>query len=122
MARILIIDDNESIRALLRQALEQAGHETVEASDGRVGVRLFMMTPFDLVITDMVMPEQEGIESIRQIRDLDRMTPIIAISGAGAASKYLELASELGATLIFEKPIRLPALLEAVNTVTRRVA
>jgi DNA-binding response OmpR family regulator len=123
MARILIIDDNESIRALLRQALEQAGHETVDASDGKVGVRLFSLTPFDLVITDIVMPEQEGIESIRKIRAQDRTTPIFAISGSGAgASTYLETASILGATRTFGKPFRLSVLLAAVNEVTRRVA
>lgn len=121
LAHILIIDDNEKVRVLLREALQRAGHEIREAGDGVTGMRLFATHKFDLVITDIVMPEQEGIESIRKIRALDKTTPIFAISGSGSgASTYLETAKFLGATRTFEKPFRIPEILAAVEEVTRR--
>lgn len=121
MARILIIDDNPDILQLFGRALKKAGHEVVEAPDGKVGLLLYREDPADLVITDIVMPEKEGIETIRELRRDYPNAKIIAISGGGtamASSTCLLLAERMGVQRSLRKPIKISELLEAVADVT----
>lgn len=118
MASILIIDDNSEIRRLLKRLLERHGYEVVEAPDGLVGTRLFREKPADLVITDIIMPEQEGIETIMELRRDFPDVKIIAISGGGKAMKggdTLHVAKALGAKRTFVKPLKMKDMVEAVR-------
>ncbi len=120
MTRILIIDDNPDILQLYSRILRQAGYEVVEASNGKIGTMLYRENPTDLVITDIVMPEKEGIETIRELRKDYPDAKIIAISGGGNAmssSTCLLLAERLGAQRTLTKPIRIAELLEIVAEV-----
>ena len=115
---ILVIDDDELIRDTLRDVLEEAGYRVVEARDGADGVRKYKANPCDLVITDMIMPEKEGVETIMELkRDYPRLA-IIAVSGGGRAQRFdfLSLAKEFGADHILRKPFENKELLEAVQT------
>ena len=105
MARILIIDDDAPLRGLLVDTLELAGHEVYQAEDGAQGVEVFKIAGADVVVTDMIMPGQEGIETIGQLRKLAPKLPIIAMSGnMQHSSIYLQLANKLGATRTLAKP------------------
>jgi DNA-binding response OmpR family regulator len=117
MARILIIDDEEQIRTMLKRVLEREGHETMAASNGRLGMRIHLKDPADLVITDIIMPEQEGIETIIKLRRESPRTKIIAISGGGdvGAEGYLAMAGKLGAQVTLQKPFGLEEILMAVR-------
>ncbi|HLZ67862.1 MAG TPA: response regulator [Aliidongia sp.] len=118
MARILVIDDDPTIRALVAGLLEQSGHSAVQARDGRAGVALFSKEDFDLVVTDIVMPEQEGIETIGAIRRLNRTMPILAISGSatiGGSGDYLRAAAALGATATLQKPLAPDRFIEMID-------
>jgi DNA-binding NtrC family response regulator len=117
MGRVLVIDDEAQILTLLRRGLELAGHEVVEASNGAVGLRHYREQPFDLVITDILMPEQEGLESILELRELDPNVRIIAISGGSGsvALDVLDLARRLGARRTFSKPFELGQIVTAVQ-------
>jgi DNA-binding response OmpR family regulator len=117
MARILIIDDDPQLRRLLTRILQSESHEVIEASNGADGIARFKAAPSALVITDILMPEKEGIETIRDLRRLAPAVPIIAISGGGASQKsmkFLDMAAKLGATVALAKPFRAPKLLETV--------
>ncbi len=81
MARILVIDDEYELRSMLRQMLEHAGHEVSEAVNGAVGIEIYERDAPDLIITDIIMPEKEGVETIIALRRADPALPIIAISG-----------------------------------------
>lgn len=123
MARILLIDDDEPVRRTLTAMLEHAGHTVIVAGEGRAGLATFGASRFDLVITDILMPEKEGIETISAIARADPATPIIAITGGapieavpGArALDYLLIAQELGARATLRKPFTRRAFLEAVD-------
>jgi CheY-like chemotaxis protein len=118
MARILVIDDDERVLRVLREALRDAGHDVVTACNGSIGVARFREHPADLVITDIIMPEKEGIETIVDLRHDDPDVPIIAISGGSlqAQGSYLPTAEALGATRTLEKPFRLHELIEVVRS------
>ena len=107
MARILVIDDDELVRAALVLLLERAGHEVLEACDGTNAVRILKVDLPDLVVTDIIMPEIEGFQVIREIRKVAPGLKIIAISGAASIGSrdILDLARELGADRAFAKPI-----------------
>ena len=115
--RILIIDDNEQMRVLLRQAMEWAGFEVSVADNGRHGQQLFEEQQVALVITDLIMPEQEGLETIRELKKIQPDVKIIAISGGGriGPEAYLPAAMELGADRIFAKPFDIKELVECVR-------
>jgi len=117
MARVLIIDDNAPTRHMLRQALERAGYEVVDAPDGRAGIALQRTMPADVIITDILMPEQEGLETIRELRRDFPTTKIIAISGGGQIGTYnfLTIAERLGARRALQKPFGLQEILDAVE-------
>lgn len=116
MERILIIDDDDLLRSILRQMLEREGYEVVDAQDGKEGVRLYRMKPTDLVITDMLMPEKEGLETIMDLRRDFPKVKIIAMSGGGILGPevYLQMAKGPGAIPTLTKPIKREELLEAV--------
>jgi len=115
--RILIIDDDEQIRILLRQVMEWAGHEVIEAADGREGMHQQRMQEADLVITDLIMPEQEGLETITLLKKEYPLVKIIAISGGGriGPDAYLPAAQELGADRVFSKPFDVRELATTVK-------
>src|SRR5215831_7102565 len=99
MARILVIDDEDPIRRLLRAALEQRGHQVVEARQGKEALDLHRSQPVELVITDILMPEKDGLEVIMALRREAPQLKVIAISGGGRfrQTEALELAEPLGA-------------------------
>ena len=96
MARILIIDDEDELRILLRQMLEHAGHEVTEAVNGAEGIELYERDTHELIITDIIMPEMEGVETMLALRRTDPELPIIAISGGGRldATDFLTMAKK----------------------------
>lgn len=116
-ATILIIDDEANVRKTLKLVLEKAGYTVRLAVDGRKGVAAFKEGPADLVITDIIMPEQEGVETIIQIRALNKKMPIIAMSGGGRVGNmnFLEIAGKMGANAVLPKPIKSADLLAAVS-------
>jgi CheY-like chemotaxis protein len=124
MTRILIIDDNVPTRAILRQALERAGHEVVEASDGRGGIARQRTMPAEVIITDILMPDQEGFETIRELRRDFPTTGIIAMSGGGqiGCDALLAIAERLGAQRVLQKPFGLQDMLDAVHQLLQRQA
>jgi DNA-binding response OmpR family regulator len=124
MARILVIDDEELIRETIRMKLELSGHVVIEAANGVEGLRALDDGLFDLVVTDIIMPEQEGIETIRKIRHRDPQVAIIAISGGGRGRNYqfLDIAKKLGANEALSKPFTGSQLLALVETTLRGVA
>lgn len=117
MPRILLIDDDDSVRTMLRLTLAQFGHTVVEASNGKEGLALFAASSFDLVITDIVMPEKEGLEVMMDLRKLQPQLKIIAISGGGriSAVDYLSIARFLGAAKVLAKPFSNEALQQAID-------
>jgi DNA-binding NtrC family response regulator len=117
MARILLIEDDESVRTVLYLTLVHVGHDVIEARNGREGLDLFRRSRVDLVITDIVMPEKEGFEVLMKIRKRNPALKIIAISGGGLhnAAHYLHTAKLLGAAKVLAKPFSNEALMAAVN-------
>jgi DNA-binding response OmpR family regulator len=118
MATVLIIDDDEQIRGLLKETLASDGFQVFEASDGRAGLQQFQRVPANVVFVDLVMPEKEGLETIRELRRLAPGVKLIAMSGgigAYGSSGMLEVASKLGADLVFEKPFDIFRIGETVR-------
>jgi len=118
MAHVLVIDDDPTIRSLIEEILVTMGHSVVDAPDGRAGIAIFSREKIDLVVTDIVMPDQEGIETIGAMRRLDRTMPILAISGSatvGGAADYLRAAAALGATETLQKPFTPDHFIGAVD-------
>ncbi len=118
MARILVIDDDRSVRSLISGLLETCGHSVAAAENGRVGMKAFEKDRIDLVVTDIVMPEQEGIATISAIRRLSPTVPILAISGSNTVGRYgdyLHAAGILGASATLAKPLRPDDLIETID-------
>ena len=117
MAHVLVIDDDVVIRKLLTDMLENAGHEVHCASDGKSGLQSYQESSFDLVVTDIVMPDYSGINLITDLLQIDPDAKIIAISGGGMidAARYLSIAEMIGAQHILYKPFSTQELLTAVN-------
>ena len=115
MPRILLIDDDAAVRATVRHLLERAGYEIVEAGDGREGSR--MLDGVDLVITDLLMPEVDGVDLLGIIRREGLTLPVIAMSGGGKvdSKSYLDVARALGAFATIAKPFELDHLLATVR-------
>jgi PAS domain S-box-containing protein len=112
--KILVLDDDDAVRGLLQQALSDAGYEVMSARDGREGMRLVAQHPFDLVLTDLIMPDQEGIETIRNLRRDYPSIRIVAMSGAMDAV-YLKAAELLGAHVALRKPIDCQDLVRTIR-------
>jgi two-component system chemotaxis response regulator CheY len=117
MARILVIDDDPSIRELIRRALEAAQHTVVEAINGEQGLRLARQTPVELVITDILMPVRDGLEVIRQMRRENPRAKIVALTGGGSylGLETLETAKDFGAVETLAKPFDVHNLKEIVE-------
>ena len=104
MATIMVIDDEASIRSLLRDVLEKAGHKVVEAKDGREALNMYQKNKADLLIMDLLMPEVDGLEATLQLTREYLDTKIIAMTGAQGDRNFLEIAKLFGAHQAFEKP------------------
>jgi DNA-binding response OmpR family regulator len=120
MARILVIDDDPDLLKVMEHVLQSAGHEVGLATDGREGVEQYVAKPADLVITDLYMPGQEGLETIRELRDRFPEVAILAMSGRTAAGTMLEVAQKLGAVDTLLKPFGADELLASVGRALRR--
>jgi len=117
MAKILIVDDDPDVLHLLVTVLRNAGHFVQASGDGRAGIRHFERSRPDLVITDIVMPERDGMEVIVKMRSLEPSLPIVAISGNADSDEggYLRVAGRLGANRTLSKPFRPSELMEVVD-------
>ncbi len=122
MSTILLIDDDAAVRDVVSAMLKLEGHDVTIAENGREAIPMLTGGGFDLVITDLIMPEKEGIETISEIRRNDRRTPILAISGGGrlGPGDYLETARHLGADATLAKPFARQELVAAVDTLLQR--
>ena len=125
MARIIIIDDDGDVRALLRMQLEAEGHEVRSARDGAEGIALQQEFRSQVVITDIFMPEKEGIETIRELKEQFPTVKVIAISGGSRLAaphrsftvrELSIVASELGVAAVLQKPFDAAELLRSVNS------
>ncbi len=119
MAKILVMDDEKIIRVIIQRFLEKAGHEIVLAEDGKKGMDFLCSIHFDLVITDIIMPNQEGLETIRQLRRDFPELKIIAMSGGGKIGPvdYLTMAKRFGAHATYLKSSDWDTLVDLVNEV-----
>jgi CheY-like chemotaxis protein len=117
MRRILIIDDDSQIRAVLREMLERSGYGVMDAPDGHVGLKLHRKNPADLVITDIVMPGKDGLSTIMEFKQVAPEVEIIAISGGGSVGPedYLQMARELGVNRTLTKPFVIDDLLKVLR-------
>ncbi|MEN8157201.1 MAG: response regulator [Bacteroidota bacterium] len=117
MQKILIIDDESNILMMLKKMLEQSGYEIELAANGVEGIEMFKKSRADLVITDIIMPEKEGLETIREMRRIKSDLKIIAMSGGGkvSADSYLEIARIFGASKIISKPFTKQEMVLAVD-------
>jgi CheY-like chemotaxis protein len=117
MTKILVLDDEPSILLMMKKMLEKAGYEVDVALNGREGMELFDKNKPDLLITDIIMPEKEGLETIFELRRNYPDLKIVAISGGGriGPAGYLPGAKLLGANLVFQKPIVPKEFLTAIS-------
>lgn len=117
MGRILVIEDDPTVAEALQHLLVSAGHEITWVPNGRPALKRHAQEAFDLVVSDIIMPDMEGIETIRALRRAQADIPIIAISGGSSldANYLLRLASEFGSTATFSKPLRREPFLAKVS-------
>ena len=117
MGRIMVVEDDPSVRELLREILKRAGHDVIAAGNGKEAIALYKKSPADLIITNILMPEKEGLETIQELRRENPDIKIIAISGGGqiGPADYLEIARRFGAMRTFSKPFDRKELLKAVD-------
>ena len=119
MPHILLVDDDAPLRDALHKTLVRAGYDVEDASGGTEALKAFRQQPHDLVITDIVMVDGEGLDLIRALRKIDSHVKIIAMSGGGLgkADDYLNLANRFGATAVLAKPFSGPEVLACVSAV-----
>ena len=120
MADILLIDDDEMVRVTTRAMLEIGGHQVREASSGSSGIDQFRETRPDMVITDIVMPDMDGLETIQALFEISEDVRILAISGGGRmldSKTYLNVATRFGVKTVLKKPFLSTELLETVNDI-----
>ena len=119
MALVLLVDDNKLLRSTIERALTLTGHEVVTAVDGKSAIALLPTVNCDVVLTDIVMPDMDGLELIRAIRKANPATKVVAMSGGGrgGAMSYLELAKTFGAAATLEKPFAIEELGRVISAV-----
>ena len=117
---ILIVDDDDMLRTYVKELLKLNNYKVSEAANGKLGLKEFRENQPDLVITDIIMPEMEGISFIRKLREQNSETPIIAMTGNvhGHMEEYLDISSKLGADEILRKPIESKVFLETIERLT----
>ena len=115
MATILVVDDEESIRSLLKEVLERAHHRVLEARDGQEGLALYQQNKVDLVLMDILMPGTDGLETTLQLTREYVDAKVIAMTGAQGDRNFLDVAKLFGARCVFEKPFDLDKLVQAIN-------
>jgi YesN/AraC family two-component response regulator len=118
MAKILIVDDEDPVRILVREMLKMSNHEISEAKNGREAIEKYCAEPADLVITDLVMPDKSGIDLIMELKEKFPQIRILAISGGGGITgrfDYLPIAYLLGANFILKKPFKMQELRSKVE-------
>ncbi|MFP4180297.1 MAG: response regulator [Spirochaetaceae bacterium] len=115
--RVLVIDDDDYVRNLYREALEEQNFAVETAENGKVGVKKYLSFTPDTVILDVLMPDQEGVETIRELRKLDAAAKVIAVSGGGKieAKNYLDMMRHFGAVETFEKPVSMEQLIASIE-------
>src|SRR5262245_42634294 len=108
MAKILVVEDDAQMRLLLRRALEAAGHQVVDAENGAKGLKRFGESHADLVVTDIIMPDKEGIQTIIELKQSDPQIKVLGISGGGRTEnlEFLRIAKKSGADRVMAKPFR----------------
>jgi DNA-binding NtrC family response regulator len=119
MARILVIEDDDSFRNVLVQMLSKAGYEVRQAGEGNQALEVCKLFEPELVLTDIIMPDKEGLETIQELLDLCPHLKIIAMSGGGkfGPNSYLPLAQKLGAKATLQKPFMREELLNTISEV-----
>ncbi len=119
VSRVLVIEDDKLLRESIREILEDSGFVVYEAGDGRAGLRQFISDPADLVLTDIVMPEQEGVETIIALVRHDPEVKIIAMSGSALVgdADFLKYAKKFGAKASLTKPFRAELLVSTIREV-----
>lgn len=118
MSRILVVEDHVPMRGVIVSILESMGHEVYEAGNGREALRIQQGTPAELLLTDLFMPEMEGLETIQKMRKLYPELPIMAISGGGShgdPADYLDMAKKFGARRVMQKPFSVQEMIDAVS-------
>lgn len=115
MATILVIDDEQSIRGLVREILEKEGYQVVEAGNGREGLAVYQKQPVDLVLMDLLMPETDGLEATLQLTREYVDAKVIAMTGAQGNRNFLDVAKLFGARRTIEKPFDIATLVQAVK-------
>jgi len=117
MSKVLLIDDDPTIQTVFTQFLADLGHETMQADNGKTGLRLMQQERPDLIITDIMMPEMDGLEILMKIRKDHDDIPVIAISGGlrTLPVNFLQQAKLFGAKYVFEKPVSFGVLQNAVE-------
>lgn len=117
MAKILLVDDDDLSRSTVHQMLERAGHQVTSTGNGREGLQLIQSAPVDLVVTDLIMPDTDGLELIQELRRVAPSVRIVAISGGGRvnANEYLTVARKFGASAVLAKPFSTVELREAIG-------
>ncbi len=119
MPSVLVVDDEDQIRQLIRETLEQAGYDVQEASNGKQGLERYRAKPADLVIMDILMPDQDGLESIMTLRREFPASRVIAITGGSdmiGILNFLDVAKMLGARRTLQKPFDMQTLLDAAQS------
>jgi CheY-like chemotaxis protein len=119
MAGILLVEDDPALREILRDALEKRKYTVIPAADGREAIAKFRPSVVDLVVTDLLMPEEDGLMVIMKIKEIKPSTKVIAISGGGKAGpgSYLLMAGKLGADHVFSKPFLPSELIQKVKEI-----
>jgi CheY-like chemotaxis protein len=118
MPSVLVVDDEDQLRQLLREILEQAGYQVTEARDGKEAVQQYRLAPADVVIMDILMPEQDGLETTSTLRREFPNVKIIAITGSSemiGILSFLDVAKMLGAHRALQKPFEMQTLLDTVQ-------
>ena len=118
---ILIVDDDDMLRTYVKELLKLNNYNVSEAANGKLGLKEFRDNPPDLVVTDIIMPEMEGISFIRKLREYNKDIPIIAMTGNvhGHMEEYLNISSQIGADEILRKPIDSKLFLETIARLTQ---